>query len=140
MRMGVVFPVSAPALGNGKFDVKISYVSALGDFATWRATSASGGFDLKTFEVRARPLEKIEGLRPGMSVIVPVKDLPIKDQPAKDLPTKDLPTKDLPTKDLPAKDLPAKDLPAKDLPAKDLPAKDLPAKDLPAKDLPDVRK
>ncbi|MBF0233527.1 MAG: efflux RND transporter periplasmic adaptor subunit [Desulfamplus sp.] len=126
MRMGVVFPVSAPALGNGKFDVKISYVSALGDFATWRATSASGGFDLKTFEVRARPLEKIEGLRPGMSVIVPVKDLPIKDQPAKDLPTKDLPTKDLPTKDLPAKDLPAKDLPVKDLPVKDLPVKDLP--------------
>ena len=76
MRMGVVFPVSAPALRNGKFDVKISYISVLGDFATWRATSASGGFDLKTFEVRARPIEKIEGLRPGMSVIVPVKDLP----------------------------------------------------------------
>jgi len=76
MRMGVIFPVSAPALGDGKFDVKISYISVLGDFATWRATSASGGFDLKTFEVRARPLEKIEGLRPGMSIIVPVKDLP----------------------------------------------------------------
>lgn len=76
MRMGVVFPVSVPALGNGKFDLKISYISVLGDFATWRATSASGGFDLKTFEVRARPIEKIEGLRPGMSVIVPVKDLP----------------------------------------------------------------
>ena len=76
MRMGVVFPVSAPALGNEKFDVKISYISVLGEFATWRATSASGGFDLKTFEVKARPLEKIEGLRPGMSVIVPVKDLP----------------------------------------------------------------
>ncbi|MBF0235527.1 MAG: efflux RND transporter periplasmic adaptor subunit, partial [Desulfamplus sp.] len=80
IRMGDVFPVSAPALGNGKFNVKISYISVLGDFATWRATSASGGFDLKTFEVRARPVEKIEGLRPGMSVIVPVKDLPTKDQ------------------------------------------------------------
>ena len=76
MRMGVVFPVSAPALGDEKFDVKISYISVLGDFATWRSTNASGGFDLKTFEVRARPLEKIEGLRPGMSIIVPVKDLP----------------------------------------------------------------
>lgn len=76
MRMGVVFPVSAPALGDKKFDVKISYISVLGDFATWRATSASGGFDLKTFEVRARPLKKIEGLRPGMSIIFPVKDLP----------------------------------------------------------------
>jgi len=76
MRMGAIFPVSAPALGNKKFDVKISYISVLGDFATWRATSASGGFDLKTFEVRARPLEKIDGLRPGMSIIVPTGDLP----------------------------------------------------------------
>lgn len=76
MLMGTVFPVSAPALGDEKFDVKISYISVLGDFATFRATSASGGFDLKTFEVRARPLKKIEGLRPGMSIIVPVKDLP----------------------------------------------------------------
>lgn len=76
IRMAAVFPVSAPALGNGKFDVKISYISVLGDFATWRATSASGGFDLKTFEVRARPLEKTEGLRPGMSIIVPLTDLP----------------------------------------------------------------
>jgi len=74
--MGANFPVSVPALGKGKFDVEISYISALGDFATWRATSASGGFDLKTFEVRARPLQKIEGLRPGMSVIVPLEDLP----------------------------------------------------------------
>jgi len=76
MRMGEIFPVSVPALGKTKFDVEISYISALGDFATWRATSASGGFDLKTFEVRARPLQKIEGLRPGMSVIVPLEDLP----------------------------------------------------------------
>ena len=76
MRMGEVFPVSVPALGNKEFEVEISYISALGDYATWRATSASGGFDLKTFEVRARPVNKIEGLRPGMSVIVPLEDLP----------------------------------------------------------------
>lgn len=76
MRMGEVFPISVPALGNKKFEVEISYISALGDYATWRATSASGGFDLKTFEVRARPVNKIEGLRPGMSVIVPLEDLP----------------------------------------------------------------
>jgi len=76
MQMGAVFPVSVPALGGRKFQVKIDYISALGDFATWRATSASGDFDLKTFEVRARPVEPIEGLRPGMSVIVPLEDLP----------------------------------------------------------------
>ena len=76
LRMGSVFPVSVPALGNNKFNVEISYIAALGDFATWRATSASGEFDLKTFEVRARPLRPIEGLRPGMSVVVPLEDLP----------------------------------------------------------------
>ncbi len=76
LRMGSVFPVSVPALGNSKFNVEISYIAALGDFATWRATSASGEFDLKTFEVRARPLRTIEGLRPGMSVVVPLEDLP----------------------------------------------------------------
>lgn len=28
------------------------------------------GYDMKTFEVRARPVEKIDHLRPGMSVLV----------------------------------------------------------------------
>jgi len=76
MRMGEVFPISIPALGNKEFEVEISYISALGDYATWKSTSASGGYDLKTFEVRARPVEKIEGLRPGMSVLLSLEDLP----------------------------------------------------------------
>lgn len=75
LRMAETFTVSVPALGDKQFKVTVSYISALGDFATWRATSASGGFDLKTFEVRARPVEPVEGLRPGMSVIVPLTDL-----------------------------------------------------------------
>ena len=48
----------------------MNYISALGDFATWHATKATGDFDLKTFEVRAVPKEKIPGLRPGMSAVV----------------------------------------------------------------------
>jgi HlyD family secretion protein len=76
LRMGETFTVSVPALGDRKFNVKVSYISPLGDFATWRATSASGGFDLKTFEVRARPVEPVDGLRPGMSAIVPLTELP----------------------------------------------------------------
>ena len=39
-------------------------------YATWRATRQSSGYDIKTFEVRARPTEKVNGLRPGMSVLV----------------------------------------------------------------------
>lgn len=60
-----------PALGNREVRLKVDYLAALGAFATWRATSASTGFDLKTFEVRARPVQTVEGLRPGMSVVVP---------------------------------------------------------------------
>ena len=74
--MGRVFPVSIPALGDRTFQVEISYIAPLGEYATWRSTSASGGFDLKTFEIRARPLDSIKGLRPGMSVLVSRKDLP----------------------------------------------------------------
>ena len=75
LRMGETFTVRVPALGGRTFNVMVSYISALGDFATWRATSASGGFDLKTFEVRARPVEPVDGLRPGMSVLVPLREL-----------------------------------------------------------------
>ena len=75
VRMGKMLTVAVPALGQQKVRVKVSYISVLGDFATWRSTSASGGFDLKTFEVRARPVEPVDGLRPGMSVLLPLAEL-----------------------------------------------------------------
>lgn len=62
-----------PALRFAPVEMEVSYIAALGDFATWRSTSAQGGFDLRTFEVRAKPVAPIEGLRPGMSVVVPWK-------------------------------------------------------------------
>ncbi|HPC84280.1 MAG TPA: efflux RND transporter periplasmic adaptor subunit [Thermoanaerobaculaceae bacterium] len=58
-----------PALGRD-VELAVSFIAPHGDFATWRSTSAQGGFDLKTFEVRARPVAAVEGLRPGMSAIV----------------------------------------------------------------------
>lgn len=70
VRMGSVFSVRIPALGNKDVKFKVNYISARGDFATWRATRASGDFDLKTFEVRGVPIEPVEGLRPGMSALV----------------------------------------------------------------------
>ncbi len=48
----------------------VYYMSPKGEYATWRATRQSSGYDIKTFEVRARPKESVEGLRPGMSVLV----------------------------------------------------------------------
>ncbi len=70
LRMGSRMWARIPALADREVEVKVSYIAAQGDYATWRATSASGGFDLRTFEVRARPLAPVEGLRPGMSAIV----------------------------------------------------------------------
>ena len=58
-----------PALDT-KCEVEIYYMKDLGTYAVWRATKASGEYDIKTFEVRARPLARIEGLRPGMSVLI----------------------------------------------------------------------
>jgi HlyD family secretion protein len=58
-----------PALGRS-LELRVSAIAPQGDFATWRSTSAAGGFDLKTFEVRARPTGPAAGLRPGMSAIV----------------------------------------------------------------------
>ncbi|TVQ96953.1 MAG: HlyD family secretion protein [Desulfovibrionales bacterium] len=52
IRMGDVITARIPALGNRSIKAKVNYISALGDFATWRATKTSGDFDLKTFEVR----------------------------------------------------------------------------------------
>ena len=62
--------MTIPALANRRATFRVSYLAPEADFATWRPTSAQGGFDVKSFEVRARPAARVDGLRPGMSVIV----------------------------------------------------------------------
>jgi HlyD family secretion protein len=71
LKVGDHLQGTIPALNRQAVDLEITYIAPLGDFATWRATSIAGGFDLKTFEVRGKPAAPIDGLRPGMSVIVP---------------------------------------------------------------------
>lgn len=68
MKVGDSFKVFCPAF-NKEMDMKIYYVKDQGSFATWKATKSSGQYDLKTFEVKARPVTKIDGLRPGMTLI-----------------------------------------------------------------------
>ena len=67
---GKEFKATVPALGNKVISLKVTYMKDLGAFAAWKATKVSGEYDAKTFEVRAKPLNKVEGLCPGMSVIV----------------------------------------------------------------------
>lgn len=68
--MGAEFEAFVPALDHRTVRLKVYYLKDLGTYAAWKATKTTGQFDLKTFEVRALPVEKIEGLRPGMSVII----------------------------------------------------------------------
>lgn len=69
--LGAEFEGRLPALDQRAVRFKVFHSAALPDFATWRATRADQGFDARTFEVKARPLAPIEGMRPGMSVLVP---------------------------------------------------------------------
>jgi len=69
-RMGKEMTVSIPALGNEEVKVKVTFINPLGDFATWKATKTSGDFDMKTFEVKATPVDAVEGLRPGMTALI----------------------------------------------------------------------
>ncbi|MCO6549050.1 MULTISPECIES: HlyD family secretion protein [unclassified Gilliamella] len=68
LKVGDTFQVRVPALNNQIIDVKVTVLNALGQYANWQATKATGDFDLKTFEMRAKPINKVSGLRPGMSV------------------------------------------------------------------------
>lgn len=67
--MNTEFEAQIPALSQ-TIRLKVYYMKDLGTYAAWKATKTTGQFDLKTFEVKAAPLEKVEGLRPGMSVIL----------------------------------------------------------------------
>ena len=58
-----------PALDK-HIHAKVYYLKDLGTYAAWKATKTTGQFDLKTFEVKASPVEKVDGLRPGMSVVL----------------------------------------------------------------------
>lgn len=66
---GAQFTAYLPALDKS-IEFKVTHVAVMGDFATWRSTDATQGFDLRTFEVEARPVTPTEGLRMGMSVVV----------------------------------------------------------------------
>lgn len=62
--------VQIPALGEKKYPFIIHYIAVMGDFATWRATNTQKGFDMRTFEIEARPIKPIDGLRVGMGVLI----------------------------------------------------------------------
>ncbi|MEZ8100952.1 HlyD family secretion protein [Vibrio bivalvicida] len=71
-KKGQTFSAFIPAL-NKEIELKVSHIAVMGDFATWRSTDAAQGFDLRTFEVEARPTQPVQNLRMGMSLVVELK-------------------------------------------------------------------
>ena len=69
LKVGDEFTAFSPAF-NKELRMKVFYIKDEGSYAVWKATKTNGQYDLKTFEVKARPIQKFEGLRPGMSLIV----------------------------------------------------------------------
>ena len=69
LKVGDTFKAYSPAFDK-EINMKVYYIKDQGSYAVWKATKTNGQYDLKTFEVKARPIQKFEGLRPGMSLII----------------------------------------------------------------------
>ena len=69
MKVGSIVTAFVPAFKK-EIRMKVYYIKDQGSYAVWKATKSNGQYDVKTFEVKARPMDKLEGLRPGMSLIL----------------------------------------------------------------------
>ncbi len=67
IKVGDRFDVRIPALADRRIAVEVRLIATKGEYASWRATRATGDFDLRTFSIRAYPVDKVPELRPGMS-------------------------------------------------------------------------
>ncbi len=69
IKTGMHFTGHVPAL-DADVELEVTYIAPQADFATWAATRTQGGFDIRTFAIKAKPVSKVENMRPGMSVLV----------------------------------------------------------------------
>lgn len=67
--MGMHMTGYVPAL-DADVELEVTYIAPQADFATWAATRTQGGFDIRTFAIKAKPVSRVENMRPGMSVLV----------------------------------------------------------------------
>ena len=70
LTMGAEVQAIIPALENKEVTLKVFYIRDMGSYAVWRATKVTGQYEAKTFQVKARPVEPVDNLRPGMSVLL----------------------------------------------------------------------
>ena len=69
LRIGTRMNGYVPAL-DGDVEFEVTYISPQADFATWSATRTQGGFDIRTFAIKAKAVTEAANMRPGMSVLV----------------------------------------------------------------------
>lgn len=69
MKVSDTFKAYCPAFDK-EIEMKVYHIKDQGSFAVWKATKTNGQYDIKTFEVKARPSKPVEGLRPGMTLII----------------------------------------------------------------------
>ena len=69
MKVGTVLKAYVPAFDK-EIELRVSSLKNQGSYAVWKATKTNGQYDLKTFQVKARPVKKVDGLKPGMSLII----------------------------------------------------------------------
>lgn len=69
MKIGAKLKVYVPALDK-QIEMWVTSLKDQGSYAVWKATKSNGQYDLKTFQVKARPVQKVDGLKPGMSLII----------------------------------------------------------------------
>lgn len=69
LKTGSEFTAYSPAFKKD-IKMKVYYIKDQGSYAVWKATKSNGQYDLKTFEVKARPVGKLDGLRPGMTLVM----------------------------------------------------------------------
>ena len=69
LTLGKEIEIEIPSLDKKKVKATVYYVRDMGEYATWRATKATGEWDSRTFQIKARPNEPVDDLRPGMTVL-----------------------------------------------------------------------
>lgn len=70
LNIGCDIMLSIPALGDARVSAKVNYMAVRESYATWKATRETDGYDAKTFEVRAVPTSRVDGLLPGMTALI----------------------------------------------------------------------
>ncbi|MBO5901728.1 MAG: efflux RND transporter periplasmic adaptor subunit [Alistipes sp.] len=74
-KLGQRIRCDVPAIATPNIEWEICYIAPLGSYATWRSSHLAESYDMRTFEVHARPTKHVEGLYPGMSVLLTIENI-----------------------------------------------------------------